>query len=166
MPANYPLKVEEVTNNVVFKAVERALKNEFPWIIKIIPPTQEKLNEFNLIFIDLLVNPFMMRNYIGAPLQPWTLRRLLKKEGDDSPSFIGTILDVEHQDYSEIDDTIGSIVDEVQKSPVIPQHLKIPGKRKLSVSALRYPSGLDIPKEYLMDPDELWSRADRVRTTN
>jgi len=166
MPANYPLTVEEVTNNVVFKATERALKNEFPWIIKIIPPTQDKLNEFNLIFIDLLVNPFLMRNYIGAPLQGWTLRRLLKKEGDDTPSFIGTILNINHSDYSDITDTIDNIVDEVQKSPVIPQHLKIPGNRKLSVSALRYPAGLDIPKEYLMDPDELWSQADRVRTTN
>ena len=157
---------DQVKNSVVFKATERALKNEFPWVIGLEPPSEEDINTYNLIFCRVVVNPFLMSNYIGLPLQPWVLRKLLKKEGDRYPTYMGSILDMEYDDTKETMDQIENIFEDVQKSPVIPTHLKLPKSRKLNFSSFTYPPNLSIPKEYLMDPDELSRNAERIRTTS
>ena len=59
-----PMTPEQLENNYEFKVVRRALMREYPWI-KDVTFKPSELEKYNLIFLDLIVDPIKMGEAYG-----------------------------------------------------------------------------------------------------
>ena len=132
---------EEIENSYVFKVVRRALMNELPYIKGV--HVDEKLFDStnSLVFLTLDFDPFIFSLQYNIPLAKiWV--NYIRIWGDDSTSVPGIFFKPEYRD--KVDSKmkeIESLVNEIQKSPAIPNEYKI-GKKM-------YPMQYRVLKEYI-----------------
>ena len=155
------LTPEQVKSSVEYKATERALKAEFPWIKKV-QVRDDEVNKYNLIFLDIYVDPFIMRNYTGALIFPWVITTLKNKRDYRAMGF-STLLDMTYEESKEIEEKMEQLMRQIHDSAVIPTHLKLPRNRKLQPGSIIVDKDIPIPKEYTMDADDVSRELDRIR---
>lgn len=151
-PRNYVTK-EEVENNYEFKLIRRIILREYPWIKDVVVPSDEEINEYNLIFLDLVVDPFELQRETGWPLASWmkfyltTSHHPLKvKDHAYVSSYLSTMFDTDRDTVSPTHNEIENTMRSVQKSPAIPSDLKLGKDRNFAIGQYAVPP-MDIPAD-------------------
>jgi hypothetical protein len=132
MPVHPSIQVtqKEVEDSYEFKLMKKILKREFPWIVDVLVPDDEEVNKYGLIFLPIVIDPFLLQRMEGWPFNSYMreyLRGFLKPEGPYSyrTSYLTTIYDVTRDVTNPIREEIENTMKAVAKSPAIPQDLKL-----------------------------------------
>ena len=128
-PNNY-VTPTEVENNYEFKLMKKVLRQEYPWIKDVLVPSDEEINKYNLIFLPIVIDPFILQKEVGLPLERW-IKRYLTDERYKQTNRQG-----------ELDITMRS----VGRSAAIPNDLKMGKGRQFSSGEFLIPE-MDIPED-------------------
>jgi len=125
---------EELQNNYEYKVVRRALMREYPWI-KDVTFDPEELDLYNLIFLNLIVDPAKMGEQYGWEMNTWVNRAY--EEGQmyrgNYPSLLFKITYEVGRD--EINDPIIRMFEEIHSSPALPEDMRLPRGRGFQVGS-------------------------------
>lgn len=138
---------EQLRDNYEYKVIKKILLREFKWI-KDISFKDNEINDYNLIFIDLYINPFELSDETGWAIARWTLNDIEKGEQYYSP-YLSSLMKVAYEDAKEITMPIEKTIESVHKSAAIPKELRLPGARKLAIGSFITQEGLTIPTNYV-----------------
>jgi hypothetical protein len=129
-----PMTPEQLENNYEYKVAKRALMREYPWI-KDVTFKPSELEKYNLIFLDLIVDPIQMGEYYGYNFNPWIMGRLNRGEYY-SGNFPSLIYDVTFERAnSEVSTPIDNTLRQIHNSPALPEDMRLPKSRSLQVGA-------------------------------
>ena len=144
---------DEVVNSYEFKLMKRILLREFPWIKDVVVPTDEEINEYNLIFLDIVMDPFELQREVGWPLATWIKLYLTTPTFAYAPnnysyvsSYLSTMFDTDRDNTSPIHNEIESTMRSVQKSAAIPHDLKLGKDRTFAIGEYAIPK-MEIPED-------------------
>jgi len=129
-----PMTPEQLENNYEYKVMKRALMKEYPWI-KGVTFNPDELEKYNLIFLDLIVDPIQMGEYYGYEFNPWIVGRLNRGEYY-SGNFPSLIFDIKYeQAKSEVSNPIDNTLTQIHNSPALPEDMRLPKGRSFQVGA-------------------------------
>lgn len=147
---------EEARNSFQFRAVRKAVKLKYKWVIDIIPPSDATVERYkSLFFMDLLVDPFILSKELELPLTSYVINGVKKKEErysttmitffkfkdtEDAESAKEDIRDLQH----ELDDFCGSVF----KSKAIPNEIKLSNYIDIGFSEYIIPPTLNVPPDF------------------
>lgn len=149
------LTLDEVLDSYELSIAKRLLRQKFPWVQDIHISERNDINEYGLIFTNIDVDgEKFLQAYPEASIYPFQYNYF--KEGRiPNHSFLNIFFnDVDTQD---IENDIDNIFKKVHRSPAIPDELKLPHDRRLSISGFRVdptkqsPSYLNQAKEAFED---------------
>lgn len=129
----YPYTAEELENNYEFKVVKRIIMKEFPWIKNVVVDSS-LLNTYNLIFLNFEIDPIQYAKTYGLELG-----NIVKKAYENGREYEAMYLSLltlspnAYEDTSFITDRIKELAENIRKSPVIPDELKIKGGRVFTI---------------------------------
>lgn len=131
---------DELRNNYEYKVVKRALMREYPWV-KDVTFDEEDLAKYNLIFLDLIVDPIEMGKAYGYELNSWIKGRIDRNEKYHG-TFPSLIFNVPFENgKSEVTDPINDMIGEIHNSPALPEDLRLGRGRQFQVGS------------YIINPD-------------
>jgi hypothetical protein len=134
MSVRNPMTPEELRNNYEYKVVRRGLMKEFPWITDVFF-NEDEINDYNLIFLEIVVDLKKMEEYFGWGIAPYLKDRIERGEKYRA-IFPSLILNVSYEEgKSKVTDLIEDMMDAIHKSPALPDELKLPDGRMFRVSA-------------------------------
>jgi hypothetical protein len=140
MSVRNPMTPEELRNNYEYKVVRRGLMKEFPWITDVFF-NEEDINEYNIIFLEIVIDLNKMEEYFGWGIAPYLKHRIERGEKYRA-IFPSLLLNVSYEEgKSKVTDLIENMIDAIHKSPALPDELKLPYGRMFRVSA------------YIINPD-------------
>lgn len=130
MAATVNISVEELKNNYTYKLMVKVMKRDFPWIKEFVP--NEDINKFNVIFVDLIIDPFELSELTGWQLMNYVLIRRLTLEPFSSP-FISTYFgggeDIRGY-IRELERELNNEMDNITENDMIPTELRLPHTRE------------------------------------
>lgn len=151
-PNNY-VTPSELENNYEFKLMKKVLRQEYPWILDILVPKDEDINKFNLIFLPIVIDPFMLQKEVGLPIEKWIRRYLTedKYQYMGKPyayvsSYISTMFKGDREITQQIHDEVEKTMRSVEKSAAIPNDLKLGKGRAFAIAEYIIPE-MDIPED-------------------
>ena len=125
------LTVQEVENTYHFKLAKKMVMKEYPWISDVIVD-RDNLNEYRLVFVDVIVNNDKIKSMYKWEEQPWAIYGM-KQEGQ----YVGSSLSVSYQIHRKvgevINNRIGDIFNLINYTPAVPEELKIPFNRYMAL---------------------------------
>lgn len=129
---NYQYTEEELYNNYEFKVVRRAIIREFPWISDVFVDPEE-LAKYNQFFLNFDCDPAMLAEQEG-----YTMTRQTQKAVEENLSYMAIFLSMFYSAVSydttyEITSSILRLINQISKSPALPQELKIKGGRTFTI---------------------------------
>ena len=131
--------VDELYDNYEFKVVKRALMKEFPWITNV-TVTQDNLDRYNLIFLDLEINlPRLLETYewgpyIGAQMA-WDKKKYFHA------MYLSLFGDVQFIETKEVVHDIERMFDAIHDSPALPKDLRLKPSRKFAIGDFYFNPG-------------------------
>jgi hypothetical protein len=131
MAAKVSLTPQELYNNYEYKVSVKALIREYDWIMDI-RLEEDKLNDYNLIFIDAIYNPYLVKEQYKWDLQRWVERDIEEGNEYESP-YLSTAFKCPFEVAREVTDEIEETLRGIHKSPALPEDLKLPSERRLSI---------------------------------
>lgn len=150
-PQNY-VTHDEVENSYEFKLMKRILKKEFPWIIDVKVPSDEEINQYNLIFVDIFIDPFILQKEKEWPIVSYLKYYLTGGRSHHDPytyqsSYLSTLYNVDRQETQEVQDDVETTMRSISKSNAIPSDLKLGKGRSFAVGSWIVPAVKDIPSD-------------------
>lgn len=149
------LTKEEVLNSYELSIAKRLLRQKFPWVQDIHLSERNDINEYGLIFTDIDVDgEKFLQAYPKASIYPYQYNYF---EQNLIPNHTFLNIFFNDIDEREIENDIDNIFKKVHRSPAIPDELKLPHDRRLSISGFRVdptkqsPSYLNQAKEAFED---------------
>ena len=150
---------EEVENSYEFKLIKKILKREFPWIIDVLLPSDEEINNYALIFVNIIIDPYKLQREVGWPFNSYMKFYL---EGNNNfitthepyaynTAYLTTIYDVPREDSNYIQEDIEKTMKQIAKSPAIPEDLKLGKDRQFVVGSWVVPK-MDLPEDAVFTP--------------
>lgn len=136
MPVNAPISYEELLNNYEFKVVKKLLMRQHPWIKDIILKDPEDINKYNVIFLDLIIDPYEFERTTGLRIAWYVANQLNRGIQFNSP-YLSTFLqystdgDIAREMTKVMEDEIKSI----HNSPALPKDLLLPYGRSMLIGA-------------------------------
>ena len=129
---SYPYTQQELYDNYEFKVVKKALMREYPWI-KNVSVDPENLSKYNIIFLDLDIDPIKLGEERGWEVTPWVLKSF--EEGKEYKGmFLSLFFDkVNYEESRDLMDDIIELTRSVHNSPALPSDLKIKGDRSFNI---------------------------------
>ena len=142
---------KEVEDSYEFKLIKKILKREYPWIVDLLVPDDEEINKYGLIFVPIVIDPFLLQQMTGWPFNHYMkvyLDGYLKAEGPYSyrTSYLTTIYDVSRDETNPIQNDIEKTMRAISMSPAIPQDLKLNKDRTFVVGEYVLKS-MDVPED-------------------
>ena len=140
--ADHPMTYEQLIDNYEFKIVKKMLKREYPWI-KDVDIREDEINKYNLIFLDVTMDPFELGRQ-----EDWTPSRYLRRRIEDdgeywSPYLSSFFKDIMWEDARPLQDSINKSLASIHISPALPIELRLPGSRKFQVGSwYAYPTSI------------------------
>ena len=129
---SYPYTQQELYDNYEFKVVKKALMREYPWI-KNVTVDPNILSKYNLIFLDLDIDPVKLGEEQGWNLTPW-VKTAYEKGKEYKGMYLSLFFDkVNYEDTKELNDGLIELIRGVHYSPALPSDLKIRGDRTFSI---------------------------------
>jgi hypothetical protein len=148
MPTDHPLTYEELLDNYEFKVGRRILIREYPWIKDVIVKEPDEVNKYNLIFIDVLIDPFELSQEKG-----WRLARYIVSSTERGDYFWSPYLTTFFRgigdEAREMVQGMEKTLEDLHKSPAIPQEMRLPGYRKLNIGSWYTQPGTQVPTDYV-----------------
>jgi hypothetical protein len=141
------LTIDQLYDNYEYKVTKRVILNDFPWI-KDMTVDANNINQYNLIFVTLHINPFELSDIIGYPVYKWALGDIEKGETFSS-SYISSVMNMTYEQAKPITDQIEDVFTSVHKSKAIPKELRLPEARRFSIGDFKTLEGLTIPPNYV-----------------
>jgi hypothetical protein len=141
------LTPEQLNDNYEYKVSKKIVMREFPWV-KDISFDGDKINDYNLIFITLHMDPFELSNITGWPVSKWAIRDIEEGNRYWSP-YLSTMMNISYEDAKPITKQIDDTLSSVHKSPAIPKDLRLPADRRLSIGNFTTQQGLTVPTSYV-----------------
>ena len=129
------LTLEEVLDSYELNIAKRLLRQKFPWVQDIHISERNDINEYGLIFTDIDVDgEKFLQAYPEASIYPYQYNYFRQGQVPNH-SFLNIFFD--DVDTRDVENDIDEIFKKVHKSPAIPDELKLPSDRRLSVSGFR-----------------------------
>ena len=149
------LTKEEVLDSYELSVAKRLLRQKFPWVQDIHITDRNDINEYGLIFTNIDVDgEKFLQAYPEATIYPYQYNYF--RQGQiPNHSFLNIFFN--DVDTRDIENDIDNIFKKVHRSPAIPDELKLPHDRRLSISGFRIdptkqsPSYLNQAKEAFED---------------
>lgn len=138
---------DELYNNYEYKVTKRVILNEFPWI-KDITYDGGNINEYNLIFVALHMDPFELSDLTGWSVYKWALKDI-EENHIFSTSYLSSMMNITYYEALPITEQIDETFKSVHKSQAIPPDLRLPYDRRLSIGDFKTLKGLTIPPNYV-----------------
>jgi len=131
---------EELQNNYEYKVVRRALMREYPWI-KNVTFNPEELDQYNLIFLNLIVDPVKMGETYGWEMTSWV--KMAYSNGDRySGNYPSLLFNVSYEVGKDtVSAPINRMLEEIHSSPALPEDMRLPRGRTFQVGS------------YIVNPD-------------
>jgi hypothetical protein len=129
---SHPYTLEELYNNYEFKVVKRALMRQYPWI-KDVTVDPEQLTKYNLIFLNFDVDPAMLAEEMGWELNTWVKSALDRGEMYNALYLSMFFRDLGFDDTKFITNEMEKTFKDINRSPALPEDLKLKGERRLTV---------------------------------
>lgn len=121
---------EEIENSYVFKVVRRALMNELPYIKGVHVDESSLKDTYSIVFLTLDFDPFIFSLQYNIPLAKIWLN-YLRLFDEDKTSVPQIFFKPEYREQVNLKmEDIENLVNEIQKSPAIPNEYKI--KKKMA----------------------------------
>ena len=148
MASDNPITYDELLDNYEFKVGKRILTREYPWIKDVYMRNPDDVNKYNLIFMDIIFDPFQLAEQEGWRMASYVARSI--ERGDDfwSP-YLSTFYSSHPDDARALVQKIDKSLEDLHKSPAIPQDLKLPATRKLNVGSFHVQLGTKVPTDYI-----------------
>ena len=148
MASENPMTYDELLDNYEFKVGKRILTREYPWIKDVYMRNPDDVNKYNLIFMDIMFDPFQLAEQEGWRMASYVVRSI--ERGDDfwSP-YLSTFYSSHSDDARALVQKIDKSLEDLHKSPAIPQDLKLPATRKLNVGSFHVQLGTKVPTDYI-----------------
>jgi len=140
--ADHPMTYEQLIDNYEFKIAKKMLLREYPWIGDVVI-NEDEINKWNLIFLDVVIDPYELGRQMG-----WTptryLRRRIEEDGEYWSPYISTFYkDVTWDDARPLQDGINKSLESIHTSPALPSELRLPGTRKFQIGSwYAYPTSI------------------------
>ena len=149
MPSDNPITYEEFLDNYEFKVAKRILLREYPWIKDVRYLNPDDINKWNLIFVDIFINPYELSEQEG-----WTVANYVTLSIERGEEFWSTYLTTFFtksigEEGREMVIEMEKTLEDIHKSSAIPQEMKLPGHRKLNIGTWHTVEGLTIPTDYV-----------------
>ena len=129
---------DELKNNYEFKVVRKALMNENKWI-KDVVINDDEVNLYNVIFLELIVDPIQMANEYERPFLPWVVKPIENGEGYRA-TYPSLLLDMTYEEGDNlITSPMNDLMEEIHKSPALPVELRLPEYRTFHIGAFVAP---------------------------
>jgi hypothetical protein len=129
---------QELYDNYEYKVTAKVLKREYPWILNV-GLEENRINEYNLIFIDVYFDPFMVRDEYGWGLASW-LQSAIQDGREYTSPYLSTGFKCTYEEGKEVSREIEDTIKDIHKSPALPYDLKLPGTRQLAVGRWLVPA--------------------------
>ena len=144
---DHPMTEQEVLDNYEFKVAKKMLLREYPWI-KSVSLEADKINKWNIIFIDLHIDPYELGREQGWEVLRWVTQTIRRGEPYWSPylsSFYeGTKM---YEVVSPLTDEMNDMLRELHRSPALPIDLRLPGDRKFQVGSFHTDPSIATPED-------------------
>jgi len=155
MASDHPLTYEELIDNYEFKVARRILIREYPWIKDVFIRNPDDVNKYNLIFIDIMFNPFELGEEKGWRIPGYIIRTVGYSNDFWSP-YLSTYYTGEgRDDVRDLVTSIEKMLEDLHKSAAIPQEMRLPGSRKLNIGSWYTEPGTQVPTDYVDWANEL-----------
>lgn len=156
------LTKEEVLDSYELSIAKRLIRQKFPWVQDIHLTDRNDINEYGLLFTDIDVDgEKFLQAFPEASIYPFQYNYFRERQ---IPRHTFLNIFFNDIDEREIENNIDEIFKKVHRSPAIPDELKLPHDRRLSVSGFRIdptkqsPSYLNQAKEAFEDMAKNWNR--------
>ena len=129
---------DELRNNYEFKVVRKALMNENKWI-KDVVINDDEVNLYNVIFLELIVDPIQMANEYERPFLPWVVKPIENGEGYRA-TYPSLLLDIPYEEGDNlISSPMNQMMSDIHNSPALPVELRLPEYRTFHIGAFIAP---------------------------
>jgi len=129
---------DELRNNYEFKVVRKALMNENKWI-KDVVINDDEVNLYNVIFLELIVDPIQMANEYERPFLPWVVKPIENGEGYRA-TYPSLLLDMTYEEGDNlITSPMNQMMEEIHNSPALPVELRLPQGRTFHIGVFIVP---------------------------
>jgi len=141
------LTPEQLNDNYEYKVTKRAILREYTWI-KDVTFNHDKINDYNLIFLELHIDPFELAEKEGWGIAKWTFRDIEEGNVYWSP-YLSSLMNISYADAKPLTDDLDNFIASIHKSTAIPKELKLPEPRQLHTGYFVTQKGLTIPTSYV-----------------
>ena len=125
---------EELQNNYEFKVVRRALMKEYPWV-KDVTFNPEELDMYNLIFLNLIVDPAKMGEQYGWEMNTW-VKRAYEEGQRYSGNYPSLLFNVTYEvGRDTMTDPMDDTLKQIHSSPALPEDMRLPRGRTFQVGS-------------------------------
>ena len=149
MPSDHPMTYEEFLDNYEFKVAKRILLREYPWIKDVRFLSPDDINKWNLIFVDIFIDPFELAGEKGWTLAFYVPQSIERGEEFWSPYLTTFFTKSIGEEGREMVIEMEKTLEDIHKSSAIPQEMKLPGHRKLNIGSWHTVEGLTVPTNYV-----------------
>jgi hypothetical protein len=148
MAADNPITYEEFLDNYEFKIVKKMLLREYPWIKDVFMKDPEEINKYNLIFVDVQIDPYELERLMGWRIAWYVTTRIKQGEGFWSPYLATFLKDPTDADQArQLAMKMNEDMEAVHKSPALPEDLRLPGTRKIQIGSFYTSPDTTIPED-------------------
>lgn len=135
---------DEIINSYHWNLLKRIMKSEFPFIIDM-DVEVDNLNKYNLIFAEIIIDPFKFAEVYDTTLPRYTVWGLTRNERRTSP-FVSSFFDLTYEQGKEIQKEMDDVMNSVEKSQALPDDLKLPKSRTIVTGDFIIPPNIEIPE--------------------
>jgi hypothetical protein len=129
---NNPMTYDELLNNYEFKIAKKMLMREYPWI-KDVKIKEDEINKWNLIFLDVTIDPFELGRQYDWTVMPYVKRNIMDDGEYWSPYLSTFYSNATFEDTTPIRNEIDKSLESIHSSPALPIDLRLPANRKFNV---------------------------------
>jgi hypothetical protein len=120
-----PMTIDELYDNYQYKVIKKALMREYPWI-KDVWVKQDELDKYNLIFLNIEIDPYMLGEERGWTMTPW-IKAAYENGKNYNGMYLSLFYDKVDQDESRgLQNDLSVLANSVGTSPAFPKDLLIP----------------------------------------
>lgn len=135
MPTDFPMTYDELMNNYEYKVAKKLLLREYPWI-KDVYAKEDEVNNYNIIFLELIIDPYELARKMGWTVVRWVTSYLKQGENYWSP-YLSSFFDGNemYEKTIPLNDEINNALRNLHSSPALPKDLRLPDTRKFQTGS-------------------------------